>query len=71
MPTADLDTWSQLAAAGGRLLSDLCDGHGAYMEDLYRFDYPAGGRAYLCRNCWSLTYIRLGQPGQPLLAAHT
>lgn len=68
--TADpTDTWSWLAVAGRRLLSDLCDGHGSYMDEIFRFDYPTGGKAWLCRGCWSSTYIRLRQPTQPLLTA--
>jgi hypothetical protein len=65
------DTWDRLAAAGGRLLQDLCGGHGSYMQEIFRFDYPGGGVVWMCRPCWSSTYMRLARPPQSLLTNTT
>ena len=58
-PTSVLD-WDTLP----RLLSELCEGHGRYMLELYRLDYPNGGRTWLCRGCYVTAWVAAGRPAQ-------
>lgn len=59
-PVTSLDCWDLLP----RLLNDICEGHGRYMDELYRLDYPNGGRTWLCRGCYIRAWIDAGRPPQ-------
>ena len=66
-PTVDYGTcplqqadWDKLP----RLLQDLCEGHGAYMMELYALDRPGLARTWLCAGCYSRAYIAAGRPPQ-------
>lgn len=57
--------WDGLAATGGRMLRELCDGGcGQYREEVFRLAWPSGHLSWECRSCWLSTWERLGRPGQ-------
>jgi len=47
-----------------RLLSELCEGHGQFMLEVYALDYPSGSRTWVCKSCWIDLWHRYGKPPQ-------
>lgn len=47
-----------------RLLSEQCEGHGAFMLEVYALDLPNGVRLWLCKSCWGDSWRRYGKPPQ-------
>jgi hypothetical protein len=52
-----------------RLLQELCEGHPAYMAEVYALDLPNRVRLWLCKECWTRTWFKHGKPEQAVTRA--
>ena len=47
-----------------RMLSELCEGHGSFMLEIYALDLDNGVRMWVCKSCWMRMWIKFGKPKQ-------